>query len=52
MIGEAIIVVWLLVAVPIGAMITGAVIAAVLGWSLRRNGEIEHEGSELVDLYD
>ena len=52
MIGEAIIVVWLLVAVPVGVMITGAVIAAILGWSLHRNGEVTHEGSELVELYD
>ena len=52
MVGEILIVVWLLVAVPVGAMVTGAVIAAVLGWALRANGEATHEGSELVLLND
>jgi hypothetical protein len=52
MIGEAIMVVWLLIAVPVGVMITGAVIAAGLGWMLKEQVEDDHEGSELVALND
>lgn len=40
----------LLVVLPVGFMVTGAVIAAALGIALRRNGELEHEGSELIDI--
>jgi hypothetical protein len=29
---------------------TGAVVAAILGWSLKENGIETHEGSELIDL--
>jgi hypothetical protein len=50
MIGPAIIVVVLLVVIPVGVLMTGAVVAAALGWFLRDNGEATHEGSELVDL--
>ena len=29
---------------------TGGVVAAILGWALKENGEQTHEGSELIDL--
>ena len=50
MIGPVLIVVTLLVAIPVGVLMAGAVLAATLGWFLRSNAEAEHEGSELVDL--
>jgi hypothetical protein len=52
MIGEILIVVWLLVAVPVGFMVTGAVIAAVLGWCCATTAKPTHEGSELIELND
>jgi multisubunit Na+/H+ antiporter MnhE subunit len=52
MVGEILVVIWLLIAVPVGVMVTGAVIAAVIGWALRDNGEATHEGSELIALND
>lgn len=39
----------LLVAVPVGAMVSGGVVAGVIGWALRRNGEATHPDSELID---
>jgi hypothetical protein len=48
--GAVIIVVVLLVVLPIAFLIGGAVIAAILGESLRRDAEKRHEGSELTDL--
>ena len=50
MIGPAIIVVVLLVAIPVGVIMSGAVLAATLGWFLRDNGEATHEGSELIEI--
>jgi hypothetical protein len=49
-VGAVIIVIVLLVVLPVVFLMGGAVVAAVLGESLRRNGEAVHEGSELVDL--
>ena len=50
MLGGAIIAVVLFIVIPVGVLMTGAVIAAGLGWALRDNAEREHEGSELLDL--
>jgi len=49
-IGAIVIVLVLLVAIPVGVMVTGAVVAGILGWSLKDNGERTNEGSELIDL--
>ena len=46
--GIAIVVVAIL-AVPL-LLMSGAVIAAALGWALKDNAEATHEGSELIDL--
>ena len=48
--GAIIIVVVLVLAIPIAVIVSGAVIAALLGWSLKDSVEHDHEGSELVDL--
>ena len=50
MLGPIVIVVVLLIAIPVAIAMTGAVVAAVLGWGLKDNGEATHEGSELIDL--
>ena len=40
----------LLVVLPVMFIITGGVIAVVLGQSLAKEGEYLNEGSELIDL--
>ena len=49
MIGAVIIVVVLLVVLPVGFLLGGAVLAALLGQSLDADGRKRHEGSELLD---
>jgi hypothetical protein len=49
-IGAIAIAVVLLLAIPVGVSLAGAVMAAVLGTSLKDDGEARAEGSELVDL--
>lgn len=48
--GALVIAVILLVVIPVAVILTGAVVAAILGWSLKDNAEATHEGSELIDL--
>lgn len=48
--GALILVAIILVVIPVSVMMTGGIVAALLGWSLKENGEATHEGSELVDL--
>ena len=50
MLGAIIIAVVILVMIPVGVCMSGGVIAAILGWALKDNGEATHEGSELIDL--
>jgi len=50
MLGAIILAVIILVAIPVSVCMTGAAVAAILGWSLKDNGEASHEGSELIDL--
>ena len=50
MLGHWEILVILVIAIPVSVCMTGAVVAGVLGWSLKDNGEQTHEGSELVEL--
>lgn len=50
MAGVVVIVVVLLVAIPVGVLVSGAVIAGILGWSLKAEGEATNEGSELIPL--
>ena len=48
--GALIIVVVLVVVIPVSVILTGAVVAGILGWALKENGDATHEGSELIDL--
>lgn len=50
MVGPIVIIVVLLVAIPVGVAMSGAVVAGILGWALKSNGEATHEGSELIEL--
>lgn len=50
MLGAIILAVIIIVAIPVAVLMTGGIVAAILGWSLKDNGEATHEGSELVDL--
>jgi hypothetical protein len=49
-IGPALIVVALLIVIPVGVLVSGAVIAGILGFSLRRDAEERNEGSEYLAL--
>lgn len=44
------IVVVLVVVIPIGVLVSGAALSAVLGWLLKDDVEARHEGTEYVDL--
>jgi hypothetical protein len=46
----AILIVVILLAIPVGLFVGGAVIAALLGTTLKIDGDVRHEGSELVEL--
>jgi hypothetical protein len=48
--GALIITIVLIVIIPISVILTGALIAGILGWALKDNGDATHEGSELIDL--
>jgi hypothetical protein len=48
--GALIVVVVIVVAIPVAILMTGGVLSAVLGWSLKANGEDTHPDSELTDL--
>ena len=48
--GALIMTIVLIVVIPISVILTGALIAGILGWALKDNGDATHEGSELIDL--
>jgi len=50
MLGAIILTVIIIVAIPVSVMMTGGIVAAILGWSLKEDGEQRHEGSELIDI--
>jgi hypothetical protein len=50
MIGPLLIIVALLVVLPVAFIVTGGVIAVILGHSLSKEGEYLNEGSELIEL--
>jgi len=50
MIGPLLIIVGLVVVLPVAFIITGGVLAVILGQSLSKEGEYLNEGSELIDL--
>lgn len=50
MAGAVLMVIVLVLAIPVAVCMSGAVVAALLGWSLKADAEARNEGSELVDL--
>jgi hypothetical protein len=50
MLGAIILAVIILVVIPVSIAMSGAVVAGILGWALKDNGEATHEGSELIEL--
>ena len=48
--GAVIIAVILVIVIPVSVAMSGAVVAGILGWSLKDTAEATHEGSELIDL--
>lgn len=50
MIGALVLIVALVVAIPVGFLMSMSIAAAILGWSLTDDAEKRHEGSELVEL--
>jgi ABC-type thiamin/hydroxymethylpyrimidine transport system permease subunit len=50
MLGVILMALVLVVVIPVTVMMSGAVVAGLLGWALKDNGEQTHEGSELIDL--
>lgn len=50
MLGALLLAVIIVVAIPVGLSLSGAVAAGILGWTLKTDADDRHEGSELVDL--
>jgi hypothetical protein len=50
MLGAVIVALVIVVALPVGLMMSGAVAAAALGWTLKEDADTRNEGSELVAL--
>ena len=50
MAGAIAIVLVIVIGLPVGLMLSGAIAAALLGWSATEDAKARHEGSELVDL--
>lgn len=50
MLGAIILALAIVVAIPVGTMMSGAVAAAILGWSLESEGRAVNAGSEYLDL--
>jgi hypothetical protein len=48
-IGAVILAVIIVIAMPVAFMLSGAAVAALLGWSLKTEAEETHPGSELLE---
>ncbi len=49
-VGPVIIVIVLVIAIPVSLMVTGAIIAALLGVTIKADVDEQFEGSELLEL--
>ena len=49
-VGPAIIVIVLVVAIPVGVLVSGGVMAAVLGTFLGKDADARYEGTEYVEI--
>jgi membrane glycosyltransferase len=50
MTGAILLVIVLVLVIPVAVCMSGAVVAALLGWSLKEDAEARNEGSELIAL--
>jgi hypothetical protein len=50
MAGAILIAIVLVVVIPVAVCTSGAVVAALLGWSLKDDADARNEGSELISL--
>tara|TARA_A100001037_G_scaffold244695_2_gene225682 strand:+ start:1204 stop:1389 length:186 start_codon:yes stop_codon:yes gene_type:complete len=50
MFGAVLMVLLLVIVIPVGILISGAVAASLLGGLLKKDADGSHEGSELLDL--
>jgi hypothetical protein len=50
MVGALILALVIVVMLPVGVMVAGLVLSALLGQALAEDGDSRHEGSELVEL--
>ncbi len=50
MIGAIIIAIVVVIVIPVGLFLTGAIATGVIGTLLKTSAEDAHEGSELIDL--
>jgi hypothetical protein len=48
--GAIILAIVIVVVIPVAVCMSGAVVAALLGWSLKDDAEARNEGSELIEL--
>ena len=49
MFGVIVVLLAILVVIPVGVLLSGGVVAGVIGFFLKSNGEKTHEGSELIE---
>jgi hypothetical protein len=50
MAGAVLMAIVLVVVIPVAVCMSGAVVAALLGWSLNEDADTRNEGSELIAL--
>ena len=50
MLGPVLVVLAVAVVIPVSLMMSGAIVAAVMGWLLKDDAETRNAGSELIDL--
>jgi hypothetical protein len=49
-IGPVLVIAAIVIAIPVGLLMSGAAASAILGWFLGDDAETRYEGSELLDL--
>lgn len=50
MLGAVLVAIAIVVVIPVSIMMSGSVIAAVMGWLLKDDADARNAGSELIDL--
>jgi hypothetical protein len=48
--GAIVLAIVIVIAIPVGVLMTGAVVAGVLGWRLKADADERAAGSELLEL--